>query len=565
MIQSSQQPFSHSTPSSRWPRHIIAGHLQAWAREKDSISQRGFADAYDLPRSSLRDWQNRQDSIMDHPEAKAFFDSPVGLAVLHRILIAAHVVVTFRGGNGVQLVSEFLELSALALYVAPSLNAQQTVNCCLEELTNAFGYAQRQLLSQAMPYRVLSLALDETFHPSICLVGIEPVSNFILLEQYALRRDRLTWDQAVAQALKDLPVKVIQCVSDQAKALISHTVLTLKANHSPDLFHILHELFKATAICLAARLRAAGAELEQATNQVKELKTRIALLLMDPTAQAHVLKVKALLERAVEQETTAKGALELLISHKQQLCDAIKSISEAYHPFDLLNGGVQTVEQIQARLELIFTTIRKISRDIGLPQRSLDGIEKAYRVVPEMIASIAFVHKTIASRLEGIVLPDGIAALLSQRLIPALYLQRVAKKARTAQKRRDLSRLASELLQELTPRSALWMALEVAQREALHAIALECAQLFQPSSSCVEGRNGYLALFHHGLHHLSDRRMGALTVVHNYHIRDSEGQTPAERFFGRAHDSLFEYLLERMPLPARPAARRSKQTDVQRP
>jgi hypothetical protein len=34
-----------------------------------------------------------------------------------------------------------------------------------------------------MPPREISVAEDETFHPEICLVGIEPVSNFILVEQ----------------------------------------------------------------------------------------------------------------------------------------------------------------------------------------------------------------------------------------------------------------------------------------------------------------------------------------------------------------------------------------------
>jgi hypothetical protein len=71
---------------------------------------------------------------------------------------------------------------------------------------------------------------------------------------------------------------------------------------------------------------------------------------------------------------------------------------------------------------------------------------------------------------------------------------------------------------------------------------------YTPSSG-VEGRNGQLALHHHGRHRLSDRKLAALTAVHNYHIRRADDTTAAERFFGRAHETLFAQVLQRMPLP----------------
>lgn len=37
-----------------------------------------------------------------------------------------------------------------------------------------------------MPKKMIMLCEDETFHPEICLVAIEPVSNFILVERYAM-------------------------------------------------------------------------------------------------------------------------------------------------------------------------------------------------------------------------------------------------------------------------------------------------------------------------------------------------------------------------------------------
>jgi hypothetical protein len=70
------------------------------------------------------------------------------------------------------------------------------------------------------------------------LVAIEPVSNFILLEQYAPNRTAAEWDAAMEQALAGLPVDLVQSTSDQAQAIRCHVEKSLGAHHSPDLFHV---------------------------------------------------------------------------------------------------------------------------------------------------------------------------------------------------------------------------------------------------------------------------------------------------------------------------------------
>lgn len=74
----------------------------------------------------------------------------------------------------------------------------------------------------------------------------------------------------------------------------------------------------------------------------------------------------------------------------------------------------------------------------------------------------------------------------------------------------------------------------------------------------MEGRNGQLALRHHSLHRLSKQRLQVLTALHNYWLKRRDGTTAAERFFGQKPADLFEWLLERLPLPARPARQRSE-------
>lgn len=117
---------------------------------------------------------------------------------------------------------------------------------------------------------------------------------------------------------------------------------------------------------------------------------------------------------------------------------------------------------------------------------------------------------------------------------------------------------STQLLEPLRQHDHPLQALAPAVRERIQQVAGECADPFQRSSSAVEGRNGQLSLYHHGRHRLGERKLAALTAVHNFHIRRADGTTAAERFFGRALAPLFEQLIDRVHLPPRPRRRRPR-------
>src|SRR5262249_2343332 len=96
------------------------------------------------------------------------------------------------------------------------------------------------------------------------------------------------------------------------------------------------------------------------------------------------------------------------------------------------------------------------------------------------------------------------------------------------------------------------------ERVRIERVAQQASDLFQRSSSCVEGRNGQLALRHHSLHRLTKGKLAALTVVHNYYLTRTDGTTAAERFFGSKPVDLFDWLMDHLEVPGRPAAKRSK-------
>ena len=142
-------------------------------------------------------------------------------------------------------------------------------------------------------------------------------------------------------------------------------------------------------------------------------------------------------------------------------------------------------------------------------------------------------------------------------LIPAIYLQLAADKATSAQPRQELRQSSQALLDRVNVTDSPLSLLAEADKHLIESVATECAQLFQRSSSCIEGRNGQLALRHHGLHRISHRKLNALTVVHNFYLTRPDDSTAAQRFFEQPHRSLFVHLLTQVDLPGRPAQKRS--------
>jgi len=91
------------------------------------------------------------------------------------------------------------------------------------------------------------------------------------------------------------------------------------------------------------------------------------------------------------------------------------------------------------------------------------------------------------------------------------------------------------------------------QQSELNQQAKELAEVFQRSSSNVEGRNGYLSLRNHQLRGLDrPRKRECLTTIHNFFLTRADGTTAAERFFGQKPRSMFAAILASVDLPPAP-------------
>src|SRR5215813_8504550 len=141
---------------------------------------------------------------------------------------------------------------------------------------------------------------------------------------------------------------------------------------------------------------------------------------------------------------------------------------------------------------------------------------------------------------------------LSETNTIGYYLDRVAS-TRTVTAGAPLRALAECLRTPLfAPGGALGTLSPMAQSQ-LKDKAKTLAEVFQRSSSNVEGRNGYLSLRNHqvrGLDH--PRKRACLTAVHNFLLTRPDGTTAAERFFGQKPRSMFAAILDAVEIPPAP-------------
>lgn len=520
-------------------------------------SCRQIAGQLGVPARTLHHWVHRQQRLIEKsplpkPVAR-LLETPAGLDFLHRLFTAAHLVFVQACDCGLRNLGWFLQLSGLDAWIAPSYGAQQAVAEEMESLLIRFGEEEDQRLGASMAPQELTLCEDETFHPQICLVAIEPVSNFILVEQYQPKRDATTWQQCTGTKLASLPVTVCQVTSDAAKALITQAETCLGAHHSPDLFHVQYDTVKATGGALASQTRAARRELEKRQEKTAEFRAKCQA---DPEACGPGSLVDVLAGRAQEAEAAARQRLDVCQARQARAQAARQGLGRDYHPIDLATGQPLSAEEVGRRLEGHFDTLDQVAAEAGLSAQARDKLAKARRVLGAMQATVAFFWATIAARLAAWEFDPAVQPWMRQELIPAYYLRRVARKAGTAQERHRLRTLAAEVLARARSPNGPWGTFSAERQAELESRARQCADLFQRSSSCVEGRNGQLSLRHHALHHLTARKLHALTVLHNYAAKRADGSTAASRFYGTPPQDLFGWLLRRLWLPARPRAAR---------
>src|SRR6266702_628886 len=110
-----------------------------------------------------------------------------------------------------------------------------------------------------------------------------PIGRYV--QQTAQARDQDTWRELMEAALAPLKCHVIQSTSDEAPGLLAYVEHHLEAHHSPDLFHVQHELSKAVSVPLATKQRAAAKAVAKAEETLKQAHAYLALATNEPASR----------------------------------------------------------------------------------------------------------------------------------------------------------------------------------------------------------------------------------------------------------------------------------------
>ena len=548
-------PQSNHRSQPRWDRFERADLFEQYRELRtQGLSERQAATELKVPRTTLQAWRMWHDGLDSCPYVAEFFQSGPGLAFLHRIVIGFHLVCVEVGACGIRLVCLFLHLTGLDRFVAASYGAQQQVNVHIEQAIVDYDQTETPRLAKAMPHKDLTVTQDETFTGGLCLITMDPESNFLLVEQLAQARDQTAWNACMAPALAQLNCRVIQSTSDEAPGLLAYVAHYLEAHHSPDLFHVQHELVKAVSGPMATKERAAYQAVTDATEQLERLQSDPQSAGEEPAkcSSGHPPKHPMSLEQAEQAFDTARREHKRLCEQRAQVQASIRGIGHDYHFVDLERGVRRNGQLIAADIQGHIEQIRSVAQHEGLSQSCVERIDKAERVVPKMQATIEFVSGYVRQQVAQLDVPPPVSFAMHAKLIPSYYLDRVAQ-TRSVSDGDPLRALAERLRAPLFEPGGVLNALSPEAQHHLHDEAKRLATVFQRSSSNVEGRNGYLSLRSHQLRGLDlPRKRACFTAMHNFFLTRPDGTTAAERFFGQKPRSMFAAILESVELAPAP-------------
>jgi hypothetical protein len=543
---SRQDPF-------RWHRRHAASAYADFADPcQPPGSQRHYAQQHGIPRSTLGYWLRKEDPDFLDPQWVRFFRSPAGYAFQRRLVLA--VLLTFHHENacGLRSIASFLEQIHFNHLMGCSYGALHHLDSWLQENLHRFGQEERHRLASGMADKDIVLCPDENFHgPHICLVAIEPVSNYIAVEAYRDQRDSVTWAQAIREGTEGLPVHVVLLTSDQASGLVCCAETELEVAHQPDLFHLQQDLAQPILLPLARSIQQAQKELDKLKQQEQKLErteqNKPGSLTIDKCL-AHL-----------RQEVQAQKDLDEARQRHERAVGHIRAVSEVYHPFDRQTGQPITAESMRQRLDESLEQLQKVVEEAGLSEKAHQAVSRARKWVVLLVGCLGWFWAMTRQRLESWECSEEAQRKIEECLVAGYYWEMASVKEKDPEKRQRLAALGRRLQEEAWSKGSVLSDWGPEEKAALQKEARQGAELFQRSSSCVEGRNGRLSLYHHGQTRLSEKRLAALTAIHNYVVRRRDGTTAAERFFGQKQRDAFTWLLEKMPDLPQPAAKRRKQ------
>jgi len=425
-------------------------------------------------------------------------------------------------------------------HVGVSVSAVQTQLKQMEERLPTFqALCEQQVKKQ--PHKIIA-GLDETFFGEfIILVLMDLRSGYLLLEEVSDDRCFDTWYEKTTPRLESLGLEVNHVISDRARALIKMAVTGFKCESGADVFHAQQDVSRWLGARLGKQISQAEKELDLACKQEKKVAKKIG-----------GFKLFNYKFKRIHSEVTLKKAQQTQADYY----DNLQGISEDLHPFSLHDNRINDADKIEGQLEKRAQYFEIIAESTGIKD-SKNVMKKFRKQFQPLAISVTFWWLLVWESLQDLEADKDTAQWLTSYLLPVVYWHykmEQTKNPKTKKKYRKAWEESSSTIKD----HPFTRTLLISEPERWLTWAENMARQFHRSSSAVEGRNGCLSQMYHNGRGLSQKRLKALTVIHNYGIKRDDGTTAAMRLFDTEFPDLFSWLLGEMgelPLPRKGISR----------
>jgi len=461
-----------------------------------------------------------------HPESR-LWETPEGEIWMRLMVVAATYHFGLGCGVGAGKLSDFFYMIHIEEHVGVSESSIQKLLRNIEALLPEFQKLCEQ--SVAKKPRQVVAAMDETFFGQfMIMVVIDLKSGYLLLEDIADDRRYETWLSKITPRLESLGVEVTHAISDRAKALIKLAVEGFGCESGADTFHAQYDISKWLATSFSRMV-------SHAKNSLEKID-----IIDEKEAVNHF-------------ESCQQGQSD----YRQEM----QGISEDIHPFSLKNNQVNTVDQVEDQLENRAVRIAALAEKHGLSD-SKNTVQKFRNQIKSLAVSINVWWLFVHTALRDLGSDERTNTWVTEKLLPVVYWHHQKQRTQNSVSRGKYQQAWERASQALKD-DPLTTEITGSDLQSWVDRAHWMVRHFHRSSSAVEGRNGCLSQMYHNGRGFTEKRLAALTVIHNYGIKHSDGSTAAARLFGQDFPDPLTWLLGQvgeLPLP-----RRSKKRAVCNP
>lgn len=494
---------------------------------------RKLAEITHSTKSSVHRHLQAKEQRNQHPES-SLWETEAGDAWLRLMVFSTVYQFGLKCGVGADNLSQYFEMIRIQTHVGVSPSALLTQLKEMELLLPKFQEECEKNITKTLRKSVVTM--DETFFGDfLILVLMDLRSGYLLLEEISDDRRYETWYTKMAPRLKSLGIEVNHAISDRAKALIKLAITGFECESGADVFHAQQDVSRLLGATLARRTSTTKKEFEAAEEAEK-----------NAIETATGYKEVAVIERSLDAEEDFNKARQVQAEYHENL----QGISEEIHPFSLNDNRIKDAEKVEKELEERAQALEKIAQEQEINDKK-ETIKKFRNQIKPLAITVSFWWLWVRETLQGLAVNTELENWLTTILLPVVYWHHQMHKTQNNKTRKKYRKAWQKAIHAF---NAHPFRLTLPESEIQHWLtwAESMSRQFHRSSSAVEGRNGCLAQMYHNGRGLSEQRLKALTVIHNYGLKREDGTTAAMRFFETEFPDLFSWLLDEMgalPLP----------------